>query len=173
MNKAGPIARRMLSELKEITLPIPIEDIAQKNGIQIKYEEFESEDISGALKGKSKEGNPVIIVNKKHSSERQRFTIAHELGHYILHSKNALFIDRGAFIFHRDDSSSQGVNKQEIEANQFAAEILMPVNSLKKDYFENSKLINGDDPSRLIEKLAEKYQVSQQSMAIRISKFIY
>ena len=165
------LARKVLQECPLTRGAVPIEKIVEKYGIQINYLDL-SEEISGAMKREGKSGKPVIIVNSKHLDERKRFTIAHELGHFLLHSLTPNHIDKQGVYF-RDGDSSTGENIMEIQANQFAAELLMPINALKKDFFENSKLIKGDDPTELIEKLAEKYKVSKQAMAIRISKFIY
>lgn len=62
-------------------------------------------------------GFPVIIVNKNFSNDRKRFTIAHELGHILLHNENNFPISN-----YRD---------KEQEANQFASEFLMPKDAIK------------------------------------------
>jgi len=60
--------------------------------------------------------------NDPHPLVRQRFSIAHEIGHFILHQKQGqLFIDKTYKVFLRDQLSSSGENIQEIQANQFAA----------------------------------------------------
>ncbi|GBE16454.1 hypothetical protein BMS3Abin15_00271 [bacterium BMS3Abin15] len=171
VERAKILARKILQKHPSLKGVVPIEKIAQDHGIEIRYLSL-SKQVSGAMKRKSKSGNPIIIVNKEDTDERRRFTIAHELGHFLLHSLSSQHIDKQGIYF-RDVDSSAGENIMEIQANQFAAELLMPINSLKKDFFENSKLIEGDDPTKLIKKLAEKYKVSKQSMSIRISKFIY
>jgi Zn-dependent peptidase ImmA (M78 family) len=60
---------------------------------------------------------------------RQRFTIAHEIAHYLHHSKRSpqsqLFIDR-TVTFRRDEVSSTGDDREEVEANQLGAALLMP-----------------------------------------------
>ncbi|WP_460881211.1 ImmA/IrrE family metallo-endopeptidase [Pontibacter rugosus] len=64
--------------------------------------------------------------NPVESVVRQRFTIAHELGHFVLHQKySELFIDKEKPLF-RNQESSTGEHKREKEANAFAAAILMP-----------------------------------------------
>ena len=62
-------------------------------------------------------GFPVIVVNKNFSNDRKRFTLAHEVGHILLHNENNFPIS-----MHR--------NKED-EANQFASEFLMPVDEIK------------------------------------------
>jgi Zn-dependent peptidase ImmA (M78 family) len=70
-------------------------------------------------------GNPIIIVNKNFSNDRKRFTIAHELGHILMHNENNFPISS-----YRD---------KEKEANQFASEFLMPENYIKNS-LRNLKL---------------------------------
>lgn len=172
IERAKILARTILQKYLPIDGAVPIEKIARDHGAEIKYLSL-NEEISGAMKRKGKGGKPIIIVNKNETlDERKRFTIAHELGHYLLHSLSPQHIDKKTVYF-RDFDSSTGENIMEIQANQFAAELLMPINNLKNDFFKHSNLIQGDDPTALIEKLAEKYEVSKQSMSIRISKFIY
>ena len=84
-----------------------------------------------------REGSRTIIgVNTRTSRKRQRFTIAHEIGHVVLH-ESPLIVDHSVRIDWRDGVSSLGTQKQEIEANAFAAALLMPhrmVIDRAKDY---------------------------------------
>jgi Zn-dependent peptidase ImmA (M78 family) len=91
---------------------------------------------------------------------RQRFTIAHELGHLLLH-KDEVHIDR-AF---RNSISSQAIDANEIEANRFAAELLMPFHLLKNEDISN---IDVEDESSLRD-LARKFKVSLQAMTLRVT----
>jgi Zn-dependent peptidase ImmA (M78 family) len=76
------------------------------------------ENISGFI---SREGDAWVLgVNSLHHPNRQRFTIAHEIGHFLLHRDHGSFHD--GLLFRRDDE----LNQQEREANQFAALVLMP-----------------------------------------------
>ncbi len=88
-------------------------DIAVKSVDFGKY----GNEISGVIQSKP----PVIFLNKNHSKERQTFTLAHELGHYVLHKGNGKL---------RIDKYNYGANtkeaKEETEANYFAASLLMP-----------------------------------------------
>ena len=76
-----------------------------------------------------KEGTPIIGVNALHHPNRQRFTVAHECGHLILHKAQItkeVHVDKDFPMLMRDSVSAAGVNEMEIEANVFAAELLMP-----------------------------------------------
>jgi Zn-dependent peptidase ImmA (M78 family) len=129
-------------------------------------------DISGALVPVEGDGW-VILVNISHAPVRQRFTIAHELGHLILHGYRTAHADR-AFKF-RDARSSEGSASEEIQANQFAAELLMPrrlvLKALRSRSFDHAP--EGDEEEAafggIIAELAEQFGVSKQAMSIRIS----
>lgn len=141
--------------------------------IGVSKEAFINPKIAGFLQTKTKTGKPVIVVNEANSEERQRFTIAHEIGHFLLHSAQATHVDdmdTADPVFYRDEISSQAVQLKEIEANQFAAELLMPQFKLKKDISELKEKNLG--MSEIISQLAEKYMVSQSAMAIRLNKVI-
>ncbi|HBY09779.1 hypothetical protein A2274_00285 [candidate division WWE3 bacterium RIFOXYA12_FULL_43_11] len=98
----------------------------------------------------------VIGVNKNNPQNLQRFTIAHELGHYLNgHAHyDSVYTENEKFKF--ADAHFQ----QEKEADLFAAELLMPKEFLIKDL---------DTIGLDIKKLTEKYQVSEQAMHIRLS----
>ena len=73
-----------------------------------------------------KDGMPIIGINTLRRPNRQRFALAYELGHLILHENDLtkeIHVDKG---FHTYPSSSVGEDEMEIEANRFANEILMP-----------------------------------------------
>lgn len=74
-------------------------------------------------------GKGTIGFNPTESKTRQRFTIAHELGHFELHKQDSgLFVDKEFKMLFRDQNSSSGEIRKEQEANAFAAAILMPEN---------------------------------------------
>jgi len=101
----------------------------------------------------------VITINKYHSQNRKRFTLAHEFGHYIMHKdflkENGSIEDRMLF---RNGTKQ---DEKEIEANEFAAQLLMP-----EDEFKNA--INSGKKS--IAALAEKFQVSAAAIKYRAYK---
>lgn len=111
------------------------------------------------------DGTAVVGVNSIDSPSRQRFTIAHELGHLILHVELDLHVDKHFPIGLRSETSAKGVDDHEIEANQFAAELLMPSEWIRREV----ELLRGTDVDRAISKLAEKYEVSTEAMSIRLS----
>src|SRR5688572_22304486 len=105
-------------------LPIPIKRIAKEMGLIVRPHDF-GPNVSGMLM--IDKGKGIIGYNPLEPSVRQRFTVAHELGHYELHRLgNEIFVDNHFKALFRDEKSSTGQVKQEQEANAFAASILMP-----------------------------------------------
>lgn len=141
--------------------PVPIEKLAGAVGLRISYAPADDE-VSGALIRTAKE--TVIGVNSRHHANRRRFTIAHELGHFRLHRGVAVHVDEDFRVNLRDEKSSEGVDWEEVEANRFAAELLMPTSFLLRDV-ETFKNID----SRAIRLLAARYQVSAHAMEIRLA----
>jgi Zn-dependent peptidase ImmA (M78 family) len=109
----------------------------------------------------------VIGVNKSHAVVRQRFTIAHELGHLLLHAQEDLHVDEGIWL--RNERSSRAEDEREIEANQFAAELLMPTDLVKEAVAGRKLDLVNDDDETLIE-LAAKFDVSRQALSFRLSR---
>ncbi len=110
---------------------VDVEKIATDLGIDVvrgSFNDPHGRSISGLLKIRGGRERPVIAIKEGESKQRQRFTIAHELGHFLLHKDDLLHVDEGnveAMAF-RDETSTRGTDIKEIQANQFAAELLMP-----------------------------------------------
>ena len=107
----------------------------------------------------------MIGVNWLHHPNRQRFTIAHEIGHFVLH-RGGTYIDKGTYARFRDLESGSGTKREEREANQFAAELLMP-RHLVETLLQSQHLDPGDDGS--LNRLAEEFEVSALAMSFRLA----
>lgn len=142
-------------------IPVPVEKIARKRGISVKFEAL-SDDISGALIRKGEVA--AIAVNVNHSPVRRTFTLAHELGHYVLHQSDEVFLDK--VIMRRDAASSRGEDFKEIQANQFAASLLMPKVELG-EAFDNECTLTQDQTATVL-KLAKQFGVSTRAMELRL-----
>jgi Zn-dependent peptidase ImmA (M78 family) len=138
----------------------PLDKILKKIGIELKYGDLG--DVSGLLVRSDEMAT--IGVNAKHPEVRQRFTIAHELGHYLLHAGLSSHFDRDYRVNYRSTESSQATNVEEIEANFFAASILMP-----KDFLEADEAIKALDSDVEVDKLAKRYAVSRHAMSLRLA----
>lgn len=148
--------------------PINIQSLCDYLKIRVEGLELDS-DVSGFLAINEEEA--VIGYNKNHGNERKRFTIAHEISHFILHAKkdSPLFIDKDKkpeqSIMFRDATSSTGEFIQEREANAFAAALLMPKKAIEQTLKEREFA----DLKIAISKLAETFEVSNQAMSIRLA----
>jgi Zn-dependent peptidase ImmA (M78 family) len=145
-------------------VPVPVDRIAAGLGVPIVEESLER-NVSGLLLRKPGRG-AAIGVNGAHAYVRQRFTIAHELGHLLLHPGRELILDH-VRVNLRDDVSSLGTDKEEREANAFAAELLMPAAELKAEIQHLAE--RGQTPdSRFVSDLAIGFGVSEQAMEFRL-----
>lgn len=146
--------------------PIPVDQVVESLGIQLRFSPFEGE-LAGML---IREQNKTLIgVNSLHHINRQRFTIAHECGHFLLHKGQDVHIDRSFRVNRRDEVSSKAIDPEEIEANRFAAELLMPYDMIMKDLVEYDIDIENEEE---LKDLAERYQVSIQALTHRITNLL-
>jgi len=161
--KAHQRARQVLTRHAATDIPVDVEQLARLEGVQVERADF-GDEVSGVL---VKDRDRAIIgVNGRHAPTRQRFTIAHELGHYLLHGRRDLFVDKDFIVHFRDDESSKGYDPLEIEANQFAAEMLMPAEKVREVFADAPFDIDDDGALR---KLAAHFAVSPMAMTIRLS----
>lgn len=105
---------------------------------------------------------------------RQRFTIAHELGHLLLHRYTTPHAD-GRQIRFRDEDSSKGSVREEVEANQFAAEVLMPEDLIRAHLKMSFDLADDTADREAVERLtrlAKRFEVSVQALSFRVANLI-
>lgn len=149
--------------------PVNVWNIAEALGIEVREQASADSSISGAL---MREGGLVIIgVNGVHPITRKRFTVAHELAHFLLHD-DSLRVDhhyveapavRRPMAF-RNQVSSLATDANEIEANRLAAALVMP-----KDFLERSlKKLDLPLSESDIRSLTSEYGVSFQAMNYRL-----
>lgn len=160
-------AEEILTQAGCFELPVNIHFCAKYLKVEVNEMELDN-NVSGFLV-LDNDNNAHIGCNAKHGYERKRFTIAHELSHYLLHAKKdlPLFIDKNQKpverIMFRDASSSTGEFIREREANALAAAFLMP-KKLVEEEIKKYSTANED----AVFKLAEKFNVSVQAMNIRL-----
>lgn len=145
--------------------PVPVENIAQQLGVHVMYSAFE-DDVSGLLVRRG--ASAVIGVNSRQAEVRKRFTIAHEIGHLVMHSAAGLeevHVDKAFRVQFRSAASSTAEDVAEIEANAFAAALLMPEFLLRE---EIPYVALDLEDAELVRELAQRYQVSTQAMTFRL-----
>lgn len=171
--QAWRAAEKVLEDHGVRRAPINVIKIASKHASVIKRPL--EDDISGALipLGQS---DWAILVNSRHHPNRQRFTIAHELGHLLLHGYRTPHADRQFRL--RDTRSSEGSVLEEIQANQFAAELLMPramiLRAVDRNRFQHAPADEAEEKQfeALVMKLAKAFRVSRQAMTLRLSSLV-
>lgn len=163
--------RRAIETAKELlkdyqySIPIDVHQIALNLGLTVIERDLEDQ-VSGMLV--IKKGRGTIAVNENQHPNRKRFTIAHEIGHYQLHrDQNHVFIDVTP-VFFRDTNSAEGRSWEEIAANRFAAELLMPEKDMR-EILHNQPIDVFDDAA--IRRIASQFGVSSQALTIRLTRF--
>lgn len=131
-------------------LPLDVERLAEALGLQVGYMPMD-DGLSGILEKTS--GGWRILINSFHHPLRRRFTIAHEIAHYLLHRKQKdRFED---LLFARRTSMNDRIER---EADKFAAELLMPES-------EFLRLVNGG--VRKLSDLSDKFGASIAAVKFR------
>lgn len=156
--------------LKELNINSPkeinLEKIAKHLDIDIKGEDMDF-NVSGLFVMKNNKS--YIRYNNSESVQRQRFTIAHEIGHFILHKEDKpLFIDKMEQVLYRNFDSSTGEIKKEREANAFSASLLMP-RFLLNQVISKTPL----ETENVVGHLANEFNVSEQAMSFRLLNLGY
>lgn len=163
MGKPEAEARRLLARLQIDTPPVPVDRLAAEVGAQIVEERMDRR-MSGLL---YREPDRVLIgVNETHPLVRQRFTIAHELGHFVLHPGRQIFLDER--VNFRDETSSLAVDREEIQANAFAAELLMPADFVLEEC-RRASASGGLARAGFVADLAAIFDVSTEAMGHRLT----
>ena len=154
-------AEQLLVKAGVNTTPVPVKQVAAQLGIKIELADL-GEDCSAVL---VRNGDRAVIgVNEDHHPNRQRFSIAHEIAHFVLHEGDT-YIDKGYRVHFRDLESGSGTKLEEMEANAFAAALLMPAKRVRDAFKQQPFELTGDDS---LELLAKKFRVSTEAMTYRL-----
>lgn len=144
-------------------MPVDVFRLAADLGIRV-FPKTLRETISGAIE--RRDDGWVIIVNKQHSENRKRFTVAHEIGHFVLHYRRLGNGTNDTKDYRADEQEAKYENwidvEHEREANGFAAGILMPAPLVRRQYRAMAGL--NDIPERM----APLFGVSEAAMRYRI-----
>lgn len=146
-------AQQLLAQARVTAPPIDIEDLCARCGVHVVEAPFSNE-ISGVIL--DLDNGPMIGVNRDHPLVRQRFSIAHELGHYLLEHHDHFHIDLS-------DAAGQGEPPgynwlDERNANDFAAQVLMPAALVAASFADDDNL----------NRLAKRFKVSREAMGWRL-----
>lgn len=147
-----------------------IEKAVETFGIEIKYSDMShinsTEEISGYVH--VVDGSPEMVINGFQSKPRQRFTIAHELGHVLLHWKwipGKKLPENLVEISFRKETYSPDEKEREEQADCFAAEFLSPIDDVVN--FLNDIKASNSDKKVQISMISDKYKISNPSAYYR------
>ncbi len=137
-------------ETPDIPIPIPVEGIAEMLGLGIEDAPASMEgDQAGQLFWRERK----ILVNSSHPRQRQRFTVAHEIGHFVLHSTNETSFCR-----------VRALGREEREADYFAARFLMPTEAVLDTWDGILRHLSRQDQTGRVARMAAIFGVSKEAM---------
>lgn len=157
-----------------------LENYLEEIGIEVFYAELERYD--GYLRINSERGLPRIVVKANQFPPRQRFTMAHELGHLVLHHNflpweewNQIEQDEENQVLevtmYRGNIYNIDETKKERQANDFAGAFLMPTRKIQR-LIQQFREKNGRNikVSELIDYLTREFKVSGPAARMRLKR---
>ena len=151
----------LLSQLPDIPLPIPIEEIAAALDIE-QIQSLDTEGFEGGLIAFDDKSSGTILVNKRSPRQRQRFTIGHELGHFLnpwhVPPTGGFRCTAGDMRRFDPPSRPDRAAQMEAEANTFSAGLLMPDAGFRRTL----RQWGGPEMAHILD-LAEQYDVSKEA----------
>jgi Zn-dependent peptidase ImmA (M78 family) len=161
-----PTADQLLhraSEMRKQKGYIDVVSLAREYDVEVVSEARPFENYNAQIVYDRENAKHVMHVNETHSVERQRFSIAHELGHLVLHDEQLQTLGK------LDRSGSSELEK---EADEFAAKLLMPEDGVKQ-YFDTLRLDSEQVDVSIIKSLATQFRVSRAVAIIRLRELGY
>jgi hypothetical protein len=152
------LAEELLSSCRVGEPPVPLNELAAACGARVIDEvEFSTDALSGFVL--HQEEGPVIAANTRQPAGRQRFTVAHELGHLLLNHHADFHIDLVSSVAAGEPPGFDW--RHERAANSSAASLLMPAGMIRNDWLQGDQNV-GWLASR-------RYKVSHEAMGIRLA----
>lgn len=161
MSRVDNAARDLLAEVGISQPPVDVRTIAIRLGLQV-VETPLPDDVSGML---IRDAYTVTVgLSRGQHERRKRFTLAHELGHLRLHRGRPLIVDSSIRVNMRDATSARATDREEMEANRFAAALLMP----EEMVFDAVSQATASGPTQVQRELAALFDVSAEAMGYRL-----
>lgn len=156
------IISAFLRHYPNLTIPVPIEELAEAVGIR-EIKGMDIDGFQGALVANPEKSSGIIIVQQATREDRRRFTIGHELGHFLIpyHGWDVRCTKADMAV----QRSSDPVKHIEAEANRFAASLLMP----KPYYLKHMRQLGNADLAHIME-LKRLYQTSVEAAINRYAE---
>lgn len=163
---ARAAAEKLVDRLGIRVAPVDVEQVASALHLRIVLEDL-GDEVSGLLVSRGRSAG--IAVKRGDAPVRRRFTIAHEIGHFVLghhlRRKELVHADQHHDVIYRSQRASQGLDPLEVQANQFAASLLMPARLVREQLEGLRKPMQEAD----VTALAREFKVSEQAMTIRLT----
>lgn len=160
MARGEATARAVAEEFALASLPVDVDKVAREMDAIVVRKPV-GQDVSGMLL--RREGQNVIGLNSEQPPMSQRFALAHLLGHLRIHRRRDLILD-GAVRHRHGNLASMPTDREEAEANRFAAALLMPEGIVRDKAVE----ADFDTAAQLVELLAPRFEVSRAVMGYRL-----
>lgn len=159
-----------------------LEGFIERFDIKVFYSNMDGFDFPNQVSGYSivnSQGYPEIVINANDSLVRQRFTMAHEFGHIIMHwdwlknQAKGLDKDKYEILFRKNGFNNDYRDLKEVQANEFAAELLLPHELLTEvignieDLRKNPILFN-----EMIKRVAVAFNVSEAFANVQLLKIV-
>lgn len=160
--------RRLGAEQREIVgrhmdeIPVKLGALARELGVSVKLSTMKP-GISGHIR--QEDGTYVIRINRHETRERQRFTLAHEIAHFLLHRDEIDRLEEGIVdnVLYRSGAPEQ----KEYEANRLAADLIMPRAAVHAEM----EALGAPISEEVIDRMADIFEVSKAAMEVRLSAF--
>ena len=169
IGNAVELAKAIVKQLPDLVIPVPIKEIAHAVGI-IDIQPITTAGFEGGLIAKDDKSSGSILFNQSSTPQRQKFTIGHELGHFLNSwhrpDEHGQIMCTAANMIMANFAKDNKRQKMEVEANQFSAELLMPSTLLRADI----RRLKAPEIDHIVT-LAKKYDVSKEAMARRYIEF--
>ena len=160
MARGEVAARNLIDEHQLTALPIDPEKVAASLGAVVIRQPGPVE-LSGMLL--RRDGQDVIGIRAGLEPPRQRFTLAHLVGHLHLHARRDLILDTAARYSH-PNLASMPTDREEAEANRFAAALLVPEGTVRRMAVE----ADARTADQLVDLLTPRFEVTRTAMAARL-----
>lgn len=159
------MAKSLLTETDLLSIPVDVYKIAQYKGFSLFQHQLDH-GVSGLIVANDKvirgfNSKKVMVVNESDSPLRKRFTIAHELGHYVLAGSPE------QCYAHRDVGD---YGQEERDANRFASALLMPKEDIMKEVARVKEKYPLAPNSFIIVEIAQAFLVSENAAEVRLKK---
>lgn len=189
IDKSKQLSRKVVTALTERVEDFDIYDVIndlegfiERFDVKVFYSNMDGFDFPNQISGYSivnSQGYPEIVINANDSLARQRFTMAHEFGHIIMHwdwlknQSEGLDKDKYEILFRKNGFNNDYRDLKEVQANEFAAELLLPYGLLSQvignieDLKSNPILFN-----EMKKRVAVAFNVSESFTNVQLLKIV-